>query len=229
MFGGNITLCCHCPTAICCHCHAPPPSAPAGTPPPARFSLSPSAPPLGPAHHPTKPSWPLGPLSHSLSRRLTASDPPTSPLHALYQPLRLPSDPLSPSLANLPTCCRCPLSPLPHEHRVSQVRPQTPPLPLPLPRCLTTLDPLLSYFSLAHTIDMPALSLADEKVIFTVSCAHLHPPALACTLLHSCTLHAPQSAFPRFATFPCCECSALLPVLGHPCVCPLAPSLANAP
>ncbi len=59
--------------------------------------------------------------------------------------------------------------------------------------------------------------------------ARLHPPVLARALLHSCTLHAPQSAFLRFAAFPRCECSALLPVLGHPCVCPLALSLANAP
>ena len=45
---------------------------------------------------PTKPSRPLGPLSHSLSHRLAASDPPTSPSRTLYQPLRLPSDsPLS--------------------------------------------------------------------------------------------------------------------------------------
>ncbi len=74
---------------------------------------------------------------------------------------------------------------------------------------------------------MPALSLADEKRIFTVSswfpilsCACLHPPALAHTLLHSRALCAPQSAFPRFAAFPRCERSALLPVLGHPVYVP---------
>src|SRR6266702_215791 len=59
--------------------------------------------------------------------------------------------------------------------------------------------------------------------------AHPRPPVLAHALLHSCTLHAPCSAFPHFAAFLRCERSALLPVLGHPCVCPLAPSLANAP
>ncbi len=77
--------------------------------------------------------------------------------------------------------------------------------------------------------DTPALSLADEKVIFAVSCACLHPPALARALLHSRALRTPRSAFPRFAAFPRCERSALLLVLGHPCVCPLVPSLANTP
>ena len=62
---------------------------------------------------------------------------------------------------------------------------------------------------------------------FPTAC--LHPPALTRALLHSRTLHAPQFAFLHFAAFLCCERSALLPVLGHPCVCPLAPSLANAP
>ncbi len=64
---------------------------------------------------------------------------------------------------------------------------------------------------------MPALSLADEILIFAVSCACLHLSVLTCALLHS---HAPWSAIPRFAAFPCCERSALLPVLGHPVYVP---------
>src|SRR6266702_3374754 len=70
--------------------------------------LSPSSQPCLPFHR--QPS----PLSHSdpsrtLSRRLAASDPPTSPSRTPYRPLGSPSALPSPSLANLPPLPLLPL------------------------------------------------------------------------------------------------------------------------
>src|SRR6266702_3043426 len=111
-------------------------------------------------------------------------------------------------ISELDTACTdLPVSPsFPH---MSEMFPSIPTHSVPLIRLLSPW-PMKSWFSQ-----------------FPMACPC--PPVLAHALLHSCALHAPQSAFPCFAAFPRCERLALLPVLVHPCVCPLAPSLANAP
>ncbi len=72
------------------------------------------------------------------------------------------------------------------------------------------------------TVPSPALT-HSLLISPTLPCACLRSPVFPCSPALSLS-----TAFPHFTDFSCCERSAPLPILGHP-VCPLVPTLANAP
>ncbi len=81
---------------------------------------------------------------------------------------------------------------------------------------------LYSFWAVEHTVPSPALT-HSLLILPTLPCACLHSPVFPCSPALSLS-----TTFPHFTDFSCCECSAPLPILGHP-VCPLVPTLANAP
>jgi len=89
---------------------------------------------------------------------------------------------------------------------------------------LSPADENFTVFGLWNIQCLPSRALTHSLLISpTLPCACLRSPVFPCSPTHSLS-----TAFPHFADFSRCECSAPLPILGHP-VCPLVPTLANAP